>query len=509
MLAEGSTSAVPRVAGGDDHPQLLQGHLQPHDGRAARLRQRHRPSRRTARRSPASWSGSTSRCATRASPSTRRSSGRPPIVTVKDADGKVALRRRRAARLGVDNGGNKVGHASRSRTRTSPSGSSPRRARTTRSSSRARSRIELYKADTGDPVVQKSIDQGVADDDRGPDLHLRARGQVHRPQRRQGPGDAARLAGLLPPRRRLRRAPLRSLTAASGAASSPRPDGGARSPSPRSAATTAASTPSSPRSSPTSARPWRPRRRARSGSMEKMADYAFVAGILATVLALGAYILYAVSGVRAARLAAAGVPMSTGQVGFVSGPRTASIGTYATLLAWLGFILARRQPRLPDHRHRPRPVLQHVRVLDRLRLGDPGLLPAGSSASTTSASSASWPFPSRWRCSSTPSGSRRLRDRAARPGPPEQPAPDGPRRHRDRGLRLVHDRLRRRPPVPDPARVRPLGPAQAGDPRRDRLPRDRRRLPVPHPHHRPRRPLGRRRLGSATGAGTRRRPPRS
>ncbi len=80
--------------------------------------------------------------------------------------------------------------------------------------------------------------------------------------------------------------------------------------------------------------------RSQSGSMEKVrAVYALVAGILATALALGAYILYAVSGVRAARLAAAGVPMSTGQVGYVSGPRTASIGTYATLLAWLGFIL--------------------------------------------------------------------------------------------------------------------------------------------------------------------------
>jgi ABC-type transport system involved in cytochrome c biogenesis permease subunit len=73
--------------------------------------------------------------------------------------------------------------------------------------------------------------------------------------------------------------------------------------------------------------------------MGKMAEYAFVAGALSTFLALIGYALYAVSGVRAARLAAAGVPMSTGRVGFVTGPRTASIGHYATLLGWLGFAL--------------------------------------------------------------------------------------------------------------------------------------------------------------------------
>jgi len=71
--------------------------------------------------------------------------------------------------------------------------------------------------------------------------------------------------------------------------------------------------------------------------MGKMAEYAFIAGTLSTILALIGYASYALSGVRSARLAAAGVPMSTGRVGFVSGPRTASIGHYATLLAWLAF----------------------------------------------------------------------------------------------------------------------------------------------------------------------------
>jgi cytochrome c-type biogenesis protein CcsB len=73
--------------------------------------------------------------------------------------------------------------------------------------------------------------------------------------------------------------------------------------------------------------------------MDKMAMYAFLAGTLSTFLALLAYVFYAISGVRAARMATAGAPMTTGRVGFVSGPRTASIGHYGTLLGWLGFAL--------------------------------------------------------------------------------------------------------------------------------------------------------------------------
>ncbi len=73
--------------------------------------------------------------------------------------------------------------------------------------------------------------------------------------------------------------------------------------------------------------------------MGKMAEYAFVAGTLSTFLALLGYVFYSLSGLRAARLAAAGAPMTTGRVGIISGPRTASIGHYASLLGWLGFLL--------------------------------------------------------------------------------------------------------------------------------------------------------------------------
>ena len=69
--------------------------------------------------------------------------------------------------------------------------------------------------------------------------------------------------------------------------------------------------------------------------MAKMSEYAFVAAMLSTALATVMYLLYALSGLRAARLQTAGLPATSGVMGFVSGPRTAAIGRYATILGWL------------------------------------------------------------------------------------------------------------------------------------------------------------------------------
>jgi cytochrome c-type biogenesis protein CcsB len=69
--------------------------------------------------------------------------------------------------------------------------------------------------------------------------------------------------------------------------------------------------------------------------MAKMSEYAFVAAMLSTGLATIAYLLYAVSGLRAARMQTAGMPVAGGAMGFISGPRTAAIGRYATMLGWL------------------------------------------------------------------------------------------------------------------------------------------------------------------------------
>jgi len=69
--------------------------------------------------------------------------------------------------------------------------------------------------------------------------------------------------------------------------------------------------------------------------MGKLSEYAFVASILATGLALVMYLLYAFSGLRAARMQTAGMSVTTGSVGLVSGPRTAAMGKYATILTWL------------------------------------------------------------------------------------------------------------------------------------------------------------------------------
>jgi cytochrome c-type biogenesis protein CcsB len=69
--------------------------------------------------------------------------------------------------------------------------------------------------------------------------------------------------------------------------------------------------------------------------MAKLSEYAFVASILMTSLAFVLYLMYAISGVRAARMQTAGGPGATTQVGLVSGPRTAAIGRYATIVTWL------------------------------------------------------------------------------------------------------------------------------------------------------------------------------
>jgi ABC-type transport system involved in cytochrome c biogenesis permease subunit len=69
--------------------------------------------------------------------------------------------------------------------------------------------------------------------------------------------------------------------------------------------------------------------------MAKMSEYAFVAAMLSTVLAIVFYLMYAVSGLRAARLQTAGGPATSTSVSLSSGPRTAAIGRYATMLGWL------------------------------------------------------------------------------------------------------------------------------------------------------------------------------
>ncbi len=72
--------------------------------------------------------------------------------------------------------------------------------------------------------------------------------------------------------------------------------------------------------------------------MAKMSEYAFVAAMLSTGLATLLYLMYALSGLRAARMQTAGIPGNTGVLGFVSGPRTAAIGRYATIVGWLAVL---------------------------------------------------------------------------------------------------------------------------------------------------------------------------
>ncbi len=69
--------------------------------------------------------------------------------------------------------------------------------------------------------------------------------------------------------------------------------------------------------------------------MITLSGFAFVAAMIATGLATLCYALYAISGLRAARMQTAGMPSSSGALGFVSGPRTTALGRYASMLGWL------------------------------------------------------------------------------------------------------------------------------------------------------------------------------
>ena len=74
--------------------------------------------------------------------------------------------------------------------------------------------------------------------------------------------------------------------------------------------------------------------------MEKLSWYAVIASILFTGLAIVLYASYALSGLRAARMRTAGMDSTTTTMGFVSGPRTAALGMYATIVGWLaGLVL--------------------------------------------------------------------------------------------------------------------------------------------------------------------------
>jgi ABC-type transport system involved in cytochrome c biogenesis permease subunit len=71
--------------------------------------------------------------------------------------------------------------------------------------------------------------------------------------------------------------------------------------------------------------------------MEKMSYYSFIAAIMAVGLAFLLYVAHVLSGLRAARLQTAGMPIGSGTLGLVIGPRTATFGRYGTILGWLGF----------------------------------------------------------------------------------------------------------------------------------------------------------------------------
>jgi ABC-type transport system involved in cytochrome c biogenesis permease subunit len=75
-------------------------------------------------------------------------------------------------------------------------------------------------------------------------------------------------------------------------------------------------------------------------AMDELAALALVAGLLATGLAFAGYLVYAVSGVRADRLAAADDPADAARDSLRGGPRRQAAGRFASLLLLvaIGFI---------------------------------------------------------------------------------------------------------------------------------------------------------------------------
>ena len=71
--------------------------------------------------------------------------------------------------------------------------------------------------------------------------------------------------------------------------------------------------------------------------MEKLSYYAFVAALIAMGLACVLYLAHVLSGLRVARMQTAGLPVRTGTLGLVAGPRPAAFGRYGSILGWLGF----------------------------------------------------------------------------------------------------------------------------------------------------------------------------
>ncbi len=69
--------------------------------------------------------------------------------------------------------------------------------------------------------------------------------------------------------------------------------------------------------------------------MEKLSWYFVIASMLWTAIATALYLVYALSGLRATRMRTAGMETTTSSLGFASGPRTAAIGSYASIVGWL------------------------------------------------------------------------------------------------------------------------------------------------------------------------------
>ncbi len=71
--------------------------------------------------------------------------------------------------------------------------------------------------------------------------------------------------------------------------------------------------------------------------MEKLSYYSFVAALIAMGLAIVLYLAHVLAGLRVARMQTADMPVRTGTLGIVVGPRPAALGRHGSILGGLGF----------------------------------------------------------------------------------------------------------------------------------------------------------------------------
>ncbi len=258
----------------------------------------------------------------------------------------------------------------------------------------ARSSIEVYQTGSeGAPIASQIVTQGQPVDLAGLDVHVRARAPVHRPDRGPRPGRSCSSGSAPPCSWRASPSSSSSRTAGSGRASAAGPAGATVQVGATVRHDATFETEFQRLVDDSEARPDRAERRLKEGTRTDVQDVGVQLHRRRPRRRPGLPVLR--PGLRlgpSARLAAGRrrwpAPAPERAAGRSPSARTARVHEQPGDLRDPADLPRHRLPdrvaRLPDDRHRPRALRQHVRVLDRLRLGRPRDVRATSSGATTS-----------------------------------------------------------------------------------------------------------------------------